>query len=134
MILPDVNILVHAFRSDTSDHETCRAWLDSVLEGDARFGMVLQVLSGVVRITTHPKVFVQPSSLGEVLRFCDALLAQPHCVIIQPGEQHWDIFNASRPMLTPAETWCRTPGAQLWLLNPAPNGSLWIVITPGSRG
>ncbi len=93
MILPDVNILVHAFRSDTSDHETCRAWLDSVLEGDARFGMVLQVLSGVVRITTHPKVFVQPSNIVEPLRFCDALLAQPHCVIIQPGEQHWDIFK-----------------------------------------
>lgn len=93
MILPDVNILVHAFRADSSEYETCRIWLDGVVNGDARYGMAPQVLSGVVRITTHPKVFVQPSSLDEVLRFCNTLLAQPHCVIIQPDERHWEIFK-----------------------------------------
>ena len=93
MILPDVNILVHAFRADSSEHETCRIWLDGVVNGDARYGMAPQVLSGVIRITTHPKVFVVPSSLDEVLRFCNTLLAQPHCVIIQPDERHWEIFK-----------------------------------------
>ncbi len=51
-----------------------------------RYGMAPQVLSGVVRITTHPKVFAEPSGLDEVLRFCNTLLAQSHCVVIQPGE------------------------------------------------
>ena len=93
MILPDVNILVHAFRSDSSDHETCRTWLDNVVNGDGRYGMSPQVLSGVIRITTHPKVFAMPSSLDEVLRFCDIVLAQSHSVVIQPGERHWEIFK-----------------------------------------
>jgi hypothetical protein len=93
VILPDVNILVHAFRADSSEHEICRTWLDSVVNGDARYCMAPQVLSGVIRITTHPKVFVVPSSLDEVLRFCDILLAQSHCVVIQPGERHWEIFK-----------------------------------------
>ena len=93
MILPDVNILVHAFRSDSSDHKTCRTWLDDVVNGDGRYGMSPQVLSGVIRITTHPKVFAMPSSLDEVLRFCDIVLAQSHCVVIQPGERHWEIFK-----------------------------------------
>ena len=93
MILPDVNILVHAFRSDSSDHRRCRSWLDDVVNGDARYGMAPQVLSGMIRISTHPKVFVKPSSLDEVLRFCNALLDQSHCVIIQPGERHWEIFK-----------------------------------------
>jgi toxin-antitoxin system PIN domain toxin len=93
VILPDVNILVHAFRSDSSDHESCRSWLDGVVNGDARYGMAPQVLSGVIRITTHPKVFSMPSRLDEVLRFCDILLMQSHCVVIQPGEQHWDLFK-----------------------------------------
>ena len=93
MILPDVNILVHAFRSDSSEHESCLAWLDGVVNGDARYGMSPQVLSGLIRITTHPKVFAVPSSLDEVLRFCDILLAQSQCMVIQPGEQHWDIFK-----------------------------------------
>lgn len=93
MILPDVNILVHAFRSDSSDHVICRAWLDSVVNGDARYGMAPQVLSGMIRIITHPKVFAVPSSLEEVLEFCDILLSQSHCVVIQPGERHWEIFK-----------------------------------------
>ncbi len=93
MILADVNVLVHAFRSDASDHMTCRRWLDSVINGEARYGMSPQVLSAVVRITTHPRVFVRPSGLNEVLEFCDVLLGQPHCVVIQPGERHWRIFT-----------------------------------------
>ena len=92
MILPDVNVLVHAFRADSLDHQSCHAWLDSVVNGDARYGVSPQVLSGVIRVTTHPKVFAQPSHLDEVLRFCQVLLEQPHCVVIQPGERHWDIF------------------------------------------
>jgi len=93
VILPDVNILVHAFRSDSPNHEVCRRWLDDVVNGDARYGMAPQILSGVIRITTHPKVFAMPSHLDEVLRFCEILLTQSHCVVIQPGEQHWDIFK-----------------------------------------
>lgn len=93
MILPDVNILVHAFRSDSPEHDTCRIWLDSVVNSDTHYGMAPQVLSGVIRITTHPKVFAEPSSLDEVLRFCHILLVQSHCMVIQPCERHWEIFT-----------------------------------------
>ena len=93
MILPDVNIIVHSFRQDTDFHSLCRNWLQGVVNGDARFGMSPQVLSGVIRITTHPKIFVQPSDLHEVIHFCTVLLEQPHCVIIQPNTRHWDIFK-----------------------------------------
>jgi hypothetical protein len=92
VILPDVNVLVQAFRSDTSDHASCRTWLQGVVNGDARYGMSPQVLSGVVRVTTHPRVFAEPSSLQEVFEFCSVLLGQPHCVTVQPGERHWQIF------------------------------------------
>jgi toxin-antitoxin system PIN domain toxin len=93
VILPDVNIIVQAFRSDTRFHALCRNWLEGLVNGEARFGMSPQVLSSVVRITTHPKVFVQPSDLQEVLHFCTVLLNQPHGVIIQPNARHWDIFK-----------------------------------------
>ncbi len=93
MILPDVNILVHAFRSDSPEHVRCRSWLDRLVNGDARYGMAPQILSGMIRVTTHPKVFVKPSSMDEVLRFCNILLAQSRCVVIQPGERHWEIFT-----------------------------------------
>jgi len=93
VILPDVNVLVHAFRSDSSDHRPCRRWLTGVLNGDSRYGIAPQVLSGLIRVTTHPRIFVQPSALAEVIEFCEIVIAQPHCVLIQPGAQHWQIFT-----------------------------------------
>ena len=93
MILPDVNVLVHAFRSDSSDHERCRNWLNEVVNGDSRYGVSPQVLSGVIRVTTHPRVFSRPSGLAEVIGFCEVLMAQTHCALIQPGPQHWSIFS-----------------------------------------
>jgi toxin-antitoxin system PIN domain toxin len=64
-----------------------------VINGEARYGMAPQVLSSVVRITTHPKIFAEPSSLKEVLGFCAVLLSQSHCVVVRPGDRHWDIFK-----------------------------------------
>ena len=93
MILPDVNILIHAFRADSPDHGVCHSWLEDIVNGDSRYGMSPQVLSGVIRVVTHPKVFRQPSGLDETLLFCEAVLAQPHCMVIQPGESHWEIFT-----------------------------------------
>ena len=93
MILPDANILVHAFRSDSSDHTRCKAWLDEVVNGHSRYGMSPRVLSLVVRIVTHPRIFNRPSGIDEALGFCEILLTQPHCVNIHPGERHWEIFT-----------------------------------------
>ena len=93
MILADVNVLICAFRNDGAQHAVCKPWLDEVIGGDAQFGVSPLVLSAVVRITTNPRVFQQPSSLGEVFAFCDSLLNQPHCDIVRPGERHWAIFR-----------------------------------------
>jgi toxin-antitoxin system PIN domain toxin len=92
VIVPDVNVLVQAFRPDSPDHALCRSWLDGVVNGDSRYGIAPQVLSGVIRVSTHPKIFIKPSALAETVEFCNLLLEQPHCAIIQPGQQHWSIF------------------------------------------
>ena len=93
MILPDVNIFVHAFRGDSKDHQLCRSYLDDVVGSGVRFGVSKQVLSGVVRVATHPRVFVEPSALDEALGFCSAVLEQPSCRVVTPGPHHWDLFS-----------------------------------------
>jgi toxin-antitoxin system PIN domain toxin len=93
VILPDVNVLIYAFRRDSGRHAACKPWLDAIVEGDAQFGVSPMVLSAVVRITTNARVFRQPSSLGEAFAFCGNLLAQPHCERVTPGERHWEIFE-----------------------------------------
>lgn len=92
MILPDVNVLVNAFRRDAPDHATCHRWLSGVVTGAARFGISPQVLAGVMRVVTHPKVFVNPSDTAEAARFCNVLLQQRHCKVIVPGDRHWALF------------------------------------------
>ena len=93
MILPDVNVLIHAFRQDVPQHVASRRWLVDVISGDARFGLSPMVLSAVVRITTNPRVFRTPSPLDEAFGFCGDLLGQPHCQLVEPGERHCDIFR-----------------------------------------
>lgn len=92
MILPDVNVLLHAFRADSVDHRVCKNWLDSVVGSQMAYGMSPQVLSGVIRVATHPRIFSQQSSLKEATAFVTTLLEQPHCQLIQPEARHWEIF------------------------------------------
>lgn len=92
MILPDVNVLIYAFRADVPQHGVCRAWLNGMISGHARFGLSPLVLSAVVRITTDRRIYSQPSTADEAFGFCDDLLGQPHCQVVEPGERHWAIF------------------------------------------
>jgi toxin-antitoxin system PIN domain toxin len=92
VILADVNVLIYAFRTDTAQHAICKPWLDRLILGDAQFGVSPLVLSAVARITTNPRIFKHPSEIGEV-SYCDNILHQPHCDIVQPGERHWRIFS-----------------------------------------
>ena len=93
MILPDVNVLIGAYRDDASEHDTCRPWLEAVLGGDEAFAVSDLVLSGFLRIVTHPRIFRRPSPLDEALKFANVIREQPHCVPVDPGPRHWEIFS-----------------------------------------
>jgi uncharacterized protein len=93
MILPDVNVLIYAFRADVPQHSVCRSWLVDVVTSEARFGLSPLALSAVVRITTNPRAYNTPSTIEEAFGFCRNLLGQPHCQIVEPGERHRDIFQ-----------------------------------------
>jgi toxin-antitoxin system PIN domain toxin len=92
MILIDVNVLVYAHRADAPDHNAMRVWLESILNDSQAYGMSDLVLSGFLRIVTHPAVFSPPSAMDNALAFCREVRDQPHCVHISPGTRHWDIF------------------------------------------
>ncbi len=92
MILVDVNVLLYAFRRDADRHAEYRAWLDGVVNGDAPYGVSTQVLASLVRISTHPRIYREPSTRAEALEFCAALLEPETCTLVQPAERHWAIF------------------------------------------
>ena len=93
MILPDVNVLIYAFRPEMPEHSRCRGWLQAVVDGDTRFGISPLSLAAVLRVTTNRSAWANPSSLEDAVRFGNFLLDQPHCQIVEPRDRHWGIFS-----------------------------------------
>ena len=93
MILIDVNVLVYAHRVDTPDHDRYRDWLTETVNSDAAYGLSDLVLSGFLRVVTHPRVFRDPSPLRVALAFAQEIRDRPNCVLISPGVRHWEIFT-----------------------------------------
>lgn len=93
MILTDVNVLVYAFREDAADHRRFRAWLETLVADPDAFALAEIVLSGFVRVVTHPRIFQPPAPLDSALEFCSFLRDQPNAVVVAPGVRHWEIFT-----------------------------------------
>ena len=93
MVLPDVNVLVYAHREDTAKHGAYRAWLESVVNGDQAYAISDLVLSGFVRVVTHPKVFKRPSTLADAFAFAEQVSDRANCIRVEPGPRHWDLFR-----------------------------------------
>lgn len=113
MILPDVNILLYAFRPDLPEHPRHKAWLEEIVGGQDVYGMSPQALASVIRIATRPKTFTLPSGLASALDFASALLNQPHCQIVEPGPRHWNIFTELCRTANAKAIWSRMPGSRL---------------------
>ena len=56
MILPDVNVLVHAHNADSALHDRARLWWDACLSGTEGVGLAWATMLGFVRITTNRRV------------------------------------------------------------------------------
>ena len=92
MLLMDVNVLVYAHREDTRDHQAYRQWLESVINSKLAFAYSELVLSGFIRVVTHPKVFEAPSSLDSAIAFAEQIRSVSNAVRLSPGSNHWPLF------------------------------------------
>ena len=63
------------------------------MRADEPYGLAELVLSGFLRIVTHPRIFKQPTPLPQALAFCETLRSQPNASLLRPGPRHWDIFT-----------------------------------------
>ena len=93
MILPDVNVLVYAHREDSVDHIRYRQWLEAVVKSGQPYGISDHVLSGFLRVVTHPRIFTSPSPIRLALDFARQVREQANCRVITPGSRLWQIFS-----------------------------------------
>ncbi len=88
-----MNVLVYAFREAAPEHSQYRDWLATAVASDEPFGISELVLSGFMRVATHPRIFSPPAPIDRALAFVNALRAQPNAVLISPGLRHWEVFE-----------------------------------------
>ncbi len=89
MILPDVNVLVYAFRREAVDHDRYASWLSAALVR-SELALVETVLLGMIRIVTSPRIMAEPAPTPLALRFVDALLAAPRGRRLAPTKATWE--------------------------------------------
>ena len=87
-----MNVLVFAHREDAPDHAKYRTWLEEAVRSETSYGMSDLALATFVRVVTHPRAFRTPTPLATALTYASALRSQPHCVVVTPGDRHWDLF------------------------------------------
>lgn len=92
VVLIDVNVLVYAHRAELPEHKAFRQWMESCIASDQPFGVSDLVLSGFLRIVTHPGIVRPPTPLGEAIYVVTKLRARPNYVRVAPGPRHWEIF------------------------------------------
>ena len=73
MILPDVNVIVYAYKREEDHHARYADWLNDAAAGTETIALVDVVLTGFLRIVTNRRIYADPATLGEALAFVTAL-------------------------------------------------------------
>ena len=94
MILPDVNVLVYAYRREARNHTTYASWLTAIAAGQDELALADHCLTGLLRIVTNPRIFADPAPSDEALRFVDRLRAAPRARPLAATSATWELLGA----------------------------------------
>ena len=95
MIVPDINLLVYAYREEAPEHGVARDWWERVLNGSERVGLGWVVISGFVRVITHRSVSHSPLPPSLAIDAVNEWFELPHVVVVHPGANHLSLFRAN---------------------------------------
>lgn len=91
MILPDLNLLIHAYNSSSGVHPEARAWWESCLTNRRPVLLPWVVALGFLRLSTH-RWSGNPLSVEEACDIVASWLERPHVSPLHPGEDHGAIL------------------------------------------
>jgi toxin-antitoxin system PIN domain toxin len=94
VILPDVNVLVFAFRREAIGHQRYATWLRELVAGGDELAVVESTLVGFLRVVTNRRVFSDPAPLPAALALVEAVRAAPRAVWLPANDATWEAFGA----------------------------------------
>ncbi len=101
MIVPDANLLLYAYDSQSPFHQAASRWWAALLSGVEPVGLCPVVVFAFLRLSTHGKVFEHPLTVNEASERIAAWLARPNVRLLVPGPSH---VEADCRLLTKAGT------------------------------
>lgn len=93
MILPDVNVLVFAFRREADEHEQYARWLTRLVGGADELALHEVPLAAFVRIVTNSRIFDRPAPTALALDFTHRLVTAPRARWLAPSRTTWTRFE-----------------------------------------
>ncbi len=94
-MIPDVSLVVAAARPDHLHHAQAKTWWLVAIQAasDERPILLLPVVvSGFLRIVTHPKIFNVPSTIAEATSHIDALMSLQNIAMLET-QPRWGDFK-----------------------------------------
>lgn len=85
MIIPDANLLLYAYDSDSVFHSAAARWWTRLLSSAEPVGLCPVVVFAFLRLSTHAKVFERPLTVGEASQRVAAWLARPNVRLLVAG-------------------------------------------------
>jgi toxin-antitoxin system PIN domain toxin len=92
MIIPDVNVLLHAYDPASRHHRAMKAWWETTLSGARPVGLTWVVLLGFIRISTNPRIWPSPMRVSDATRRVRSWLEADCAEVIGPGSAHAQIL------------------------------------------
>jgi toxin-antitoxin system PIN domain toxin len=92
MIVPDTNLLVHAYNSESRVHVAARAWWEDLLNGTRPVGLAWVTMLGFIRIATHRQILARPLPPDVACASVRAWLIRPYVTVLYPGERHAEVL------------------------------------------
>ena len=89
MILPDINVLIHAHNSDSPVHDKARDWWDGLLAGTEGIGLAWVTILGFIRISTHRSILLNPMTPDDACSRIEEWLQLPHVHLANAADGHF---------------------------------------------
>ena len=90
MIIPDINLLMHAHNDRDPQHAEAKEWWEGLLNGRSPVGLPWIVAAGFIRLMTNPRVLELPMEVGHAVQCVRGWLEQEPLRILHPGERFDD--------------------------------------------
>lgn len=88
MIVPDANLLLYAYDTESPFHASAEAWWTDCLSGREAIGLTHATLLAFLRISTSARVYEQPLTLHEAGGHIRTWLQRSVTRLLLPDDQH----------------------------------------------